>query len=132
MQHADEMKELIKKLKPYVTFTHAILNNGKEGEQVTCGGVIKQIVDMSVYGDTSKEPIVYVTLDDGLGSILTVVPRSIWTSSTFVLGDTVLATGILYSLKKENTFMSEANNIIKVKREDEPLRVLVMDINHLN
>lgn len=127
----DEVKLLIQSLKSEVTaFTAQIHRSGEHGDEVTCGGRIIRFVDSQSWVDDENR-IVYATIDDALGEILIVVPYVLWQSKEFKKGDIIIAKGILFSLLKECEFVSKAETPITIRRNDEPLRVLVREVKKI-
>ena len=127
----DEVKNLIRSLKPKVTaFTVQIHNNGEHGEEVTCGGKVIRFIDSQSWVDEDNR-IVYATIDDALGEILIVVPHVLWQTNQIQTGDVVVVKGVLFSLLKECEFISKAKTPITITRKDEPLRVLVREIEKI-
>lgn len=125
----DEAKKVIELLKHIVSgFSHTIHQEGVHGDGIICGGIVKTVVRSSDW--TDQDDIVYVTLDDALGSILIVVPTQLWKG--IEVNDIVAAEGVLFSLKKECNFVSKAGGEITVVQPNEPLRVLVKKITKLN
>ena len=125
----DETKRIIELLKPIVSgFSHTIHQEGVHGDGVICGGAVKSVVRSSDW--TDQDDLVYVTLDDALGSILIVVPTQLWKG--IEVNDIVVAEGVLFSLKKECTFVNKAGGEITITRPNDPLRVLVKKISKLS
>lgn len=133
MQPKNEVSNLIKMLKPHVqNFSAGFQMNGKHGDVVVCGGKITHAIDMSNFTNNEKEQLVYVQLDDGVGEFLILVTKSLWEQGGWKKGDIILAKGLLFMLKKELIFQSEAGTKIKQERRDEPLRLLTETIKTLS
>lgn len=73
---------MIKRLRPFVTsFSEAIMTQHTHGEEVCVGGEVKYVLDGSLFldekdiGDPTKDPGVYLTLDDGVGFNYIVAPK---------------------------------------------------------
>ncbi|MEK1828788.1 DNA-binding protein [Priestia megaterium] len=134
-EREEELKKLITTIKPRISaFSYTIHKEGRQREEVTCGGKIKYIVDTGLLTDNPSERVIYVTIDDGLGELLIVIPSIFWDNIHATIGDVVIAEGILFSPPKECEFESKAGDNIKIKviREDEPFRVLVKSIEKIN
>lgn len=147
----EEVAQLIQLLKPHVTdFSAQILKEGKNGEAVICGGKVMSIVDISQFSgfdvlypyeaksvlksnpDAANDPsrdIVYVTIDDGVGEILLVVPGPIWRRSQPGLQSVIVAKGMLYNLERNMDFLNTQGQKIQLNGEEEPLRVLVASVD---
>lgn len=127
----EEALQLVRTLQPHVSgFSQSFQMNGKSKDIVSCGGKVKYVVDPSNWSDV-PEDIIFVTLDDGVGELLIVVPTELWTEADTKVGDTLIAKGVLFKPLKEGTFLSKAGTDIKVTRTDEPFRVLVMSVHML-
>ncbi|UOE58232.1 DNA-binding protein (plasmid) [Cytobacillus oceanisediminis] len=120
-------------LQPHITgFSVTFQLEGKPGQEIICGGKVTKIVDMSQWGDENEQGwLIYVTLDDGAGEMLIVVPGLLWEEVDAEVGDVVIASGILFSLPKTCQFKSKADTDILVVRADDPLRLLVRTIRKL-
>lgn len=124
---------LINILLPHITHvSHQIHAIGTHGETVRSGGEVIRILDTSQFEDDGESGnLIFLTLDDSLGEILALVPKPFFDELDIQLKDVVVVEGILYQLKKETNFISKANSTITKKRNDEPLRILVKDIEKL-
>lgn len=128
----EEAQALIKTLKPHITgFSLTFQLEGKPGDEVVCGGKVRQVVDMSEWGDPDKNRLVYVTLDDAVGELLIVVPGILWSDVQAEIDDVVIAAGVLFKLPKDCEFLTVAKTKTIVKQPDEPLRLLVKKIRKL-
>lgn len=142
---------LIKMLRPHVTgFSEFYLANGEHSQQVTIGGVVNSVLDTAMldyseddhklgYQLNEETPAelyegndyIYLMVDDAVGEMSYIVPGVVWRQAHLNMGDVVLATGVLYQMKKVTNFISKAGTPILIDREDEPLRLLVKDIRKL-
>ncbi|WP_263117495.1 DNA-binding protein [Bacillus subtilis] len=121
-----EALQLVKTIHPHVSgFSRGFQLNGKLKQEVVCGGKVKHIVDMSLW---SNGDLVYVTIDDGVGELLVVVPKVLWDETDVTNNSLIVAEGILYAPSKDLVFKSRAGTDIKKVRKDEPFRVLVRSI----
>lgn len=120
---------LIQMLKPLVTgFSLEIQLNNKHEDEITCGGRIISILDMSLISDDPSSQIVYVKLDDGIGETLVLVPVLEWRKYSPQLGDIILAEGQLYKVLKETVFKTKTGSTYTVTDNSEPLRLLTRSI----
>lgn len=129
--------EMVRFLQPHVSgFSLGFQFNNKHGDDVVLGGKVIRSLDLRAIVDKESDPegksdLVYMTLDDGVGEMLIVVPSLFLDEADVEIGDIVLAEGILCEVKKETVFKSKANSEIIKTRDDEPLRLLVKHISKL-
>ncbi|WP_438878866.1 OB-fold nucleic acid binding domain-containing protein [Bacillus cereus group sp. Bce040] len=122
----------MKRLQPHIDeFSYGLQSSGIQDKEVVCGGQIMSSVNMADLSDKDGSNIVYVTLNDGLGELLIVVPLIFWRELNAKKGDVVIASGKLFALKRDCTFKSKAGTNIIVSHGHEPFRVLVREINKL-
>ncbi|MES9681630.1 DNA-binding protein [Gottfriedia acidiceleris] len=132
MQLRKEGIELVKKLKPHVSgFSQEFHYSGIYGNKVDCGGAVIRVVDMRIWSDEEEAKIVYVTIDDGIGELLILVPAELWDSLSAKKDDIVIANGVLFTFEKICKFKSKAGGDIIINRGKEPFRVLVESIKKL-
>lgn len=125
---------LINTILPHIThISHRIHTEGVHGETVRSGGEVVGVLDMSQFEcDEKSGNVVYITLDDSLGEILTLVPKPFFDQLNIELKDIVVVEGMLYQLDKVTDFTSKANTTITKERNDDPLRILVKDIRKID
>ncbi|MDA1616403.1 DNA-binding protein [Bacillus cereus group sp. TH204-1LC] len=128
----EEAAKLMKQIQPHISgFSYILQKDGKDEQEVVCGGKIKLVFDMYKYNDQKEGDLSYVTLEDGLGELLILVPGVLWRNLGAKKGDVVIASGKLFALKRECKFKSKADTDIIVSHGYEPFRVLVREINIL-
>lgn len=128
----EEAAKLMKQIQPHISgFSYILQKDGEDGQEVICGGKIKLVFDMYKYNDQTEGDLSYVTLEDGLGELLILVPGVLWRNLGAKKGDVVIASGKLFALKRECRFLSKAGTDIIVPHGYEPFRVLVREINIL-
>ena len=132
-------KELVQKLKPYVsTFSEAVSTQYKHGDVITIGGVVTDILNMmELLSDTDKPNTtegVYVTLDDGIGiNNMVIAPKAFEiyqkNHGKISVGDILLAEGRLFRLDTTHTYEGPRGKTVTVdKHEEETLRVLAYQV----
>mgnify|MGYP002398712452 CR=1 FL=1 len=93
------MLEIYHKVKPHVTAWSVSLPQCEHGQEVLVGGKLLQVMDLS---PLVEEEGVYLTLDDGLGTISIVMPSSAYEhfqhQLSFQKGDLLLARGRVFVL----------------------------------
>lgn len=98
------MENLVKMLKPLVTFSAVIEQHKTHGDEVCVGGIIKNIYDFTnilsdlpVAKKGDIRPTVSIEIDDSLGMIELVLPQEVWENcnqvTRFTPGMVVLAEG---------------------------------------
>ncbi|MDA1918131.1 DNA-binding protein [Bacillus cereus group sp. BcHK140] len=128
----EEAAKLMKQIQPHISgFSYILHKDGEDGQEVVCGGKIKLVFDMYKYNDQTEGDLSYVTIEDGLGELLILVPGVLWRKLGAKKGDVVIASGKLFALKRECKFKSKAGTDIIVPHGYEPFRVLVREINIL-
>ncbi|MCU5076855.1 DNA-binding protein [Bacillus cereus] len=128
----EEAAKLMKQIQPHISgFSYILQKDGKDEQEVVCGGKIKLVFDMYKYNDHKEGDLSYVTIEDGLGELLILVPGVLWRNLGAKKGDVVIASGKLFALKRECKFKSKADTDIIVSHGYEPFRVLVREINIL-
>ena len=71
--------KLMKRLQSHISeFSYNLKSSGMQEKEIVCGGQIQSIVNMNNLSDTAGANIVYVTLNDGFGELLIVVPVTLW------------------------------------------------------
>lgn len=127
-----EAAKLMKRLQSHISeFSYNLQSSGMQEKEIVCGGQIQSIVNMNNLSDTASANIVYVTLNDGFGELLIVVPISLWQKLSAKKDDVVIASGKMFALKRDCKFKSRANTDIIVSHGFEPFRVLVREIKIL-
>lgn len=128
----EEAIKLVKKLQPHISgFSRSFQIDGIQGKEVVCGGKVSRVVDMSKWSDHDEADIVYVTIDDGIGELLILVPRILWKEAAAGKGEIIIANGQLFALSRDCMFKSKAGTDILVSHGNEPFRVLVKSIHKL-
>lgn len=129
MQKIDQgAKKLLQQLLTEISgFSHSFQLNGKPNDEVTCGGRVMSINDMSLILEDESD-LVYVIIDDVVGELLILVPGLLWRELNLEKGDVVIATGLLHKLEKQCNFKSKSGRDLIIKRDDEPFRVLIKSI----
>ncbi|MDK2600516.1 hypothetical protein QO179_23755 [Bacillus stercoris] len=134
---------IVQKLKPYVTtFSAAVPIHCKHGDEVTVGGKVTQVLNLSdILKETEDKDFqtegVYVTLDDGVGNNQIVLPSEIFkkASETFNginIGDIFLAEGRVFQLDTTHTYKKANGKTVTVDNSnDETTRILAWDIKPL-
>lgn len=120
---------LVEKLRPWVTsFSAHIEQNALSGDEVSVGGKVISFLDMSSILSDSGEGV-YLTLDDGVGTIDVAVPKQVYDkykeATSFDIGSIILATGRLHRMP-----MERKGKKIK-KHPEETIRVLCWKIGNL-
>ncbi len=128
----EEAAKLMKQIQPHISgFSYILQKEGEDGQEVVCGGKIKLVFDMYKFNDQAEGDLAYVTIEDGLGELLILVPGVLWRELHAKKGDVIIASGKLFALKRECKFKSKAGTDIIVPHGYEPFRVLVREINKL-
>jgi hypothetical protein len=96
---------LVQKLRPFVTsFSAHIETNYLTGEEVCVGGKIISFLDIGALLPETDEGV-YVTLDDGVGTIELALPRKVYEAHadtvSFEIGSVLLATGRVHHMPIE-------------------------------
>lgn len=129
-------KELVKKLKPYVsTFSEAVSTQYKHGDVITVGGVVTDILNMmELFPDSLGTEGVYVTLDDGIGiNQMAIAPKAFQiyqkNHGEIKVGDILLAEGRLFRLDTTHTYEGPRGKKVTVdNHKEETLRVLAYQV----
>ncbi|EAO56656.1 hypothetical protein RBTH_08805 [Bacillus thuringiensis serovar israelensis ATCC 35646] len=96
----------MKQIQPHISgFSYSLQANGEDGQDIVCGGRIKLVFDMYKYNDQTEGDLSYVTIEDGLGELLILVPGCFYGGifGAQEKGDTCLLQSgkICFALKKE-------------------------------
>src|SRR5699024_9681451 len=128
-----ESTEMVRTLRPHVTgFSLGFQLCNDHGDEVVAGGKIVRTFNTKNISTENSPNIVYVTIDDGVGELLLLVPEKFWDESGLELGYVAITEGILCEMKKTTIFRTKNNTQIKQSRDDEPLKLLVKEINNLS
>jgi hypothetical protein len=129
-------KELVQKLKPYVTaFSTSVENHHEHGDTVTVGGVVTDVLNlMELLSDATNQEFrtegVYITLDDGIGEVnLCLAPKAyqIYEKKFGPLekGKVILAEGKVFRLDTSLTYEGARGKKVVIDNHDkDTIRVL--------
>lgn len=122
---------IVQKLKPWVTFSAVINKKYKHGDELCVGGRILDIVDVSslLPENSQQTEGVYITLDDGLGTISIVMPSAAYRKYKKEInlepGSIILAYGRLHSMSLK------ANDSVIKHHPEKTMRVLCWRVSQV-
>jgi aspartyl-tRNA synthetase len=128
-RRANAMTNLIQRLQPFVTTFSASLKGDSHGETVTVGGKVTAILNMTDFGEG-----IYVTLDDSVGEVETVLSPKAYElyvkhSGELKKGDEVLVEGKVMRLDTSHSYNDKKGKKVTVdKHKTETVRVLAYQI----
>lgn len=132
---------LIEKLQAHVDmFSVEIPVKAKEKDYLTVGGVVTHLFDPKLLEAELEEEIgIYMTIDDGLGTINLIVPRIAYSYYMEVFqqakvgnldGQVILVKGYYTEFDKSKVFETKSGGHISVEHpNNEPPKILVEEIS---
>lgn len=109
IKQESQMEKMVKQLKPFVTtFSGALPTVCKHGDEVSVGGKIVSVMNMSDLIDGPEQKGVYITLDDGVGLTHVVIPEKAYNEYkelyNLEIGSVVIAKGKVFVVDTSSTF----------------------------